>query len=548
MFDVRISLVYLSIHVLSSTVYALDDQQPLPYSLGDFHRQVSSNSPLAQLWFDRGLALTFAFNHEEAVRCFEKAIELDPSCAMAYWGAAYASGPNINNMVMDEHAVERAFKNSQLATKHMASIEPVEKDLIQALSHRYTNEVKEDRSQLNKAFAEAMREVYKKYPNDADIAALFAESMMVLRPWYHWTPAGEMMPETKEIVAVLEVGLSRWPQHPALCHYYIHTMEASPFPDKALKAANQLRQAMPGAGHLLHMPSHIDVLVGDYEASIKANQNALAADAAYLDMRGNMNFYTLYRIHNYHFIVYSAMFDGQSELALKAAKEIEKQIPDGLLAAIPDFLEAFIPTVMHVYIRFGHWQEILKQPQPDESLFVTRTVWHYARALAFAATGDIQAAQKEKTDFDLALSKIPETRYLFNNRSDAIMGIAESMINGEIAYRKGEFKQAFANLREAVDRDDALNYDEPWGWMQPARHALGALLLEQGQVDEAEQVYRADLKKHPNNAWSLHGLAECLARKNLDSEAKDVNKQLTKACSRADVDIKASCYCRLGGE
>jgi tetratricopeptide (TPR) repeat protein len=320
-------------------------------------------------------------------------------------------------------------------------------------------------------------------------------------------------------------------------------MEASPTPGKALPAANSLRDAMPGAGHLVHMPSHIDVLVGDYDAAVLANQRAVQADGEYVKMRGSLNFYTLYRVHNYHFIVYAAMFDAQSELAFEAAEELVRQIPAEMLEEIPDFLEAFVPTPYHVYVRFGRWDEILELPEPAADLFVTRAVWHYARALAFASTGRVEEAVAEKKAFDSAIETIPETRLLFNNSSRSILSVAEAMIDGEIEYRRGNFDVAFEHLREAVRRDDKLNYDEPWGWMQPARHSLGALLLEQERAQEAEEVYRADLKRHPSNAWSLHGLAESLEQQGKTEAAAKVRNEFDTACSRADVGIKASCYC-----
>ncbi len=529
----------------ASPLHAAKEAIREPYALGSFHREISTASAEAQLWFDRGLALCYAFNHEEAIRCFEAAAKADPNCAMAPWGIAYASGPNINNTEMDAAAVTRAQENIAKAQALKAGASPVEAALIEALAKRYAVPAPADRSPLNKAYAESMREVHRAHGEDADVTALLAESLMLLRPWYHWTPEGKMMPETPEIVAVLEAGLKKWPDHPALCHFYIHTMEASPHPEKALPAANRLREAMPGAGHLVHMPSHIDVLVGDYHAAIVANQKAIAADMQYVSKRGALNFYTLYRIHNYHFLVYAAMFDGQNQLAQSAADELVTQIPVELLVSMPDFVEAFVPTPLHVMVRFGHWEKILKQPKPADDLLVTRAVWHYARALALASTGKVAEAEAEKAAFDAALAAVPETRLLFNNACKSILSVAEAMIDGEIAYRKEAFEAAFKHLREAVARDDALNYDEPWGWMQPARHSLGALLLEQGRVKEAEKVYRADLKRHPNNVWSLHGLAECLDRIQKKEEARKVRLKFGEACSRADVDIKASCYCRL---
>ena len=515
------------------------------YALGGFTHQVTTSSPDAQMWFDRGLALCYAFNHEEAIYCFEEATKADPGCAMAHWGIAYASGPNINNTEMDEAAVERAWKNVKRADELRANANATETALIDAMLARYAMPAPEDRSDLNLAYANAMREVAKSHPDDPDVVALFAEAMMILRPWNQFDKEGNPAPETPEIVATLEGGLERWPSHPALCHFYIHTMEASPDPSVALPAANRLREAMPGAGHLVHMPAHIDVLVGDYGNSIIANQKAIEADRNYLRERGPMNFYTLYRVHNYHFVVYSAMFDGQSELAMSAASEVAEQIPPEMLEEMPEFLEAFVPTTYHVLVRFGRWEDILAQPAPPENYYLTTAVHHYARALAYASTNRVADAVSEKEAFDKASAAVPDSYLLFNNTSRDILSVAEAMLAGEIAYRQGDYDGAFALLRKGVELDDALNYDEPWGWMQPVRHSLGALLLEQGRVEEAEQVYVADLERHPKNAWALHGLAECLERQGQTERAAAVRASFNEACARSDVGIKASCYCRL---
>ncbi len=517
------------------------------YDLGGLHCQVSTASSEAQTWFDRGLAMCMAFNHEEAIRCFERAHQADPGLAMALWGMAYAWGPNINNMEIEPHQIAQAHLANHLAELQAKQrTTELERDLIGALSTRYAVPAPEDRTPLNQAYADAMRRVYQAHPDEALVAVLFAESLMNLQPWKHWSPDGEPAAKTPEIVTVLETALDRWPDHPGLCHLYIHTMESSPTPEKALSAANRLRNAMPGAGHLVHMPSHIDVLLGHYDDVIVANQKAILADAEFLQREGAHNFYTLYRIHNYHFLVYGAMFDGQSDLALRTARELPRQVPEDMLRTQTDFLDAFIPTPLHVLVRFGRWEEILAEPEPADYLPVTRSIWHYARALACAATGRIEEAEAEQRAFQAARATVPETSMLFQNTSLDILGVAEAMIAGEVAYRRGDFENAFQHLREAVRRDDALNYDEPWGWMQPARHALGALLLEQGGLVEAEAVFRADLKRHPNNPWALHGLAESLERQGKASEASASRAQFEVACKRTDVHINRSCYCRVG--
>jgi tetratricopeptide (TPR) repeat protein len=325
-------------------------------------------------------------------------------------------------------------------------------------------------------------------------------------------------------------------------------MEASRTPEKALPAANDLRYAMPGIGHLVHMPTHIDIWLGDYERVVDTNLEAIDADAQFLEREGPYNLYTIYRIHNYHFLVYGAMFDGQSELALKTAREMNEQVPEDMLRQQTDLLDAFMPIAIHVLVRFGRWEEILQEPEPAKYLPVSRSIWHYARALAYAATNRIEQAEAEQEAFQEELERVPDTSFLFQNASRNILGVAEAMIEGEIAYRRGEFDQAFKHLREAIRRDDGLNYDEPWGWMQPARHALGALLLEQGRLEESEMVYLEDLRRHPNNPWALHGLAESLRKQGKTEKYEQCREQFVTASERTDVKIDRSCYCRLTGE
>ena len=542
-----IFIILIGLVMVDAVTFAESHDSPTAayYDTGGFHQNISTDSEAAQVWFDRGLAMCYGFNHEEAIRCFQRALAEDPGMAMALWGMAYAWGPNINNMLVESHQMAQAELAIRLAGLHAAKAPQLQRDLIAALAHRYAMPVPEDREPLNRAYAKAMRKVHGDHSDDPMVIALFAESLMNLQPWRHWSPDGQPGPETLEIVAVLEAGLRRWPEHPALCHLYIHTMEASPTPEKALPPANRLRVAMPGVGHLIHMPTHIDVVLGDYQSVIASNQQAIVADAEFLRREGAHNFYTYYRIHNYHFLVYGAMFDGQSELALRTALELVQQVPEDMLKEQTDFLDAFIPTALHVLVRFGRWDDILAEPEPAEYLPVTRSLWHYARALAYASTGKIAHAEQEQKSFDEVRETVPDTSFLFQNASQHLLGVAEAMIAGEIAYRKGKFEVAFEHLREAVRRDDTLNYDEPWGWMQPARHALGALLLEQKQYAESEAVYRADLERHPNNPWALHGLAECLGEQGKESESAKYGAEFREAIKRADVKVDRSCYCRL---
>jgi tetratricopeptide (TPR) repeat protein len=546
------------------------------YDLGSYSRPVSTQSEEAQHWFDRGLIWCYGYNHEESVRCFQKAAESDPNCAMAYWGIAYALGCNYNKAweAFREDELELAFPAIDAAMSHALGLasaaSPVERALIEALAHRYPAQRRDPYafSAWNDAYAAAMRAVYATFPDDLDVSTLFAEALINRTPWKLWNLRSGQPAEgadTLEAVAVLEKALSQVEReglepHPGLLHMYIHTLEMSPHPERALPAGDALRDLVPESGHLCHMPSHIDVLCGRYHQAVVANSKAIEADQKYLQREGPLNFYTLYRCHNYHFKLYAAMFLGQSQAALEAANQMIASIPEELLRVelppMADWLEGFVTMRLHVYIRFGKWEEILAEPLPkDPNLYcATTAMLHYAKGIALAATGRVAAAEQEKLRFAEALARVPETRYVFNNKCTDILAIAAEMLNGEIEYRKGNFEQAFAHLRKSVELDDSLPYDEPWGWMQPTRHALGALLLEQGRVAEAEQVYRDDLglnstlsraSQHPDNVWSLHGYVECLHKLHKHHEAMQMEQRLEQAKAWADVPIQASCYCRL---
>jgi len=517
------------------------------YDLGTYSRPVTTRSPEAQVWFDRGLMWCYAYNHAESVSCFRKAAELDPNCAMAYWGIAYASGCNYNKkweaFAPDElqQAVATARVATETALAHLDDASPVEQALIRALTQRYqSGEVVpyETFAAWNDAYAAAMREVYAAFPDDLDVCALFAEALINRTPWQLWdlkTGQPTAGADTLEAVAVLERAMAQMAApHPGVLHMYIHTMEMSPHPEKALRASDQLRDLVPDAGHLRHMPSHIDVLCGLYHEGVVANSKAIEADRKYLAKEGPINFYTLYRSHDYHFKLYSAMFLGQYRPALEAADELIATIPEKLLRVtnppMADWLEGFVPMKLHMLVRFGKWQEIFDAPLPDDrDLYcVTTAMLHYAKGVAHAASNQVDAAEAQRKLFVDAFARVPETRYVFNNKCTDILAIAAAMLNGEVEYRKRNYDAAFAHLRKSVELDDNLPYDEPWGWMQPARHALGALLLEQGHVDEAAQVYRADLgldntlsraSQHPDNVWSLHGYVECLHKLNRHDEA-----------------------------
>lgn len=538
------------------------------FDTGTYSRQISTASKNAQQWFDRGLAWTYGYNHEEAIECFQNALTSDPRCAMAHWGIAYCIGPNYNKpwetFEEDEKpsCIALAQASIDAATALLEEISPVEQALIGALPARYpaSSDV-EDFSPWNDAFADAMRKAHAAHSQDLDVCALFAEAIMNRTPWQLWDLKDGKPAEganTLEAIQVLENAFATLPgawEHAGLLHMYIHLMEMSPHPERALRHGDALATLVPDAGHLLHMPSHIDVLCGDYMNVVIRNDAAIVADRKFLERKGSDNFYSVYRAHNYHFKIYGALFLGQPTAALDSAEELISTLPPETLRPMADWFEGFIPMKQHVLIRFGRWGDILDQALPkDEELYsVTLAMMRYARTVALANTQRIDEALVERDLFYDARDQVPESRMLFNNTCRAILAVAEHMMLGELAYHSGEHDIAFDHLRRSVEIDDSLPYDEPWGWMQPTRHALGALLLEQGQLEEAEKVYRADLGldatlsracQHPGNVWSLHGLHECLTRRGDTVEARHIKLQLDKAHARAEVPIKASCYCR----
>ena len=538
------------------------------YDLGAYSRKVTTASEAAQLWFDRGLVWTYAYNHEEAIACFEKALKADGECAMAHWGIAYAIGPNYNKpweaFEEDEKpdALTQARQAIERADGLKDRVSPFERALIEAIAERYPEDATiEDFAPWNDAYADAMRAVYKAHIDDLDISCLFAEAIMNRTPWQLWDlPSGKPAEgaDTLEAISVLDRAFDTldgaW-EHPGLLHMYIHLMEMSPHPERALRQGDALSTLVPDAGHLLHMPTHIDVLCGDYQNVVSRNHTAIVADRKFLDQEGADNFYSVYRCHNYHFKIYGAMFLGQPSVALETADELVATIPEDFLRVMADWFEGFIPMKQHALIRFGKWTDILAQdlPQDSELYSVTTAMMRYARTVALANTGKLAEAEAERDLFFEARDAVPESRMLFNNTCRDILAVAEQMLLGELEYHKGNHDKAFEHLRTSVELDDTLPYDEPWGWMQPTRHALGALLIEQGRYDEAEAVYRADLGldstlsracQHPGNVWSLHGLHECLVRRGEAVEAGHVKLQLDQAAARAEVPIRASCYCR----
>ena len=542
------------------------------FDLGPYSRKITTSSPDAQLWFDRGLNWIFGFNHGEAIKCFQKAVHADADCAMAHWGISYASGPNYNlpwhlyDPVGKQLALSAAYDAMQSASAHAVKASAVEQAMIRALSARYPQrEALEDMSAWDKAYTKEMRKVFEAYPDDLEVRAVFAESIMNETPWQMWDlRTGKAAEEsgTEECRATLEQAFDRMPaawDHPGLLHLYVHLMEMSPFPQKALRAGDRLREIVPDSGHLIHMPTHLDVLCGHYHDVLVYNQKALKPDRRFLAYSTDPGVYLVYVIHNFHFAIYGAMFLGQYSAAMAAAEELIATVPEAVLRVqsppMADFLEAYLTMKQHVLVRFGKWREIIDQELPqDQELYCSNVaMMHYAKAVAHSALGNVGKAEAEKALFLAAKARVPESRRVHNNSVIDLLGVAEEMLNGELEYRKGNHDAGFAHLRKSVELDDALPYDEPWGWMQPTRHALGALLLEQGHVAEAEAVYRSDLGldgklsracQHPDNLWSLHGLHECLTRRGEKVEAALIKQRLDLATARSEVPIKASCFCR----
>lgn len=508
-----------------------------------YARKVTTNSPEAQKWFDQGVQLLYGYNHDEAIRSFEKAAEIDPSCAMAWWGSAYARGLHINNPEMGEEQSRLAYEAAQKALAALDQEKPVEHALIKAVAKRYAWPVPMDRRPLDESYAEAMEAAWHQFPHDPDVGALYAESLMNLQPWDLWTHDGAPKGRVMEIVAVLERALAKTPDHPGANHFYIHAIEASPWPERGLAAAERLGKLVPGSGHLVHMPSHIFIRTGRYAQAADANARAIKADEMYFALAPEPDFYSLYFLHNVHFLAYAAMMEGRYETAIEAARKIETNIPPEFLKNYVELADGFMPTALHVMIRFGKWNDILAEPEPESWRIFSRAERHFARSVAYSALGQTAKAGQEIELMDKEAARLTTKWKMGNNPAQAVIAIARKMAEGELAYREGHADKAFRLLREAVAMEEGLSYDEPPGWMQPVRHALGALLLAEGKAQEAEATYRTDLNRHPQNAWSLLGLMQSLEKQGKHAEAMELSSKVKTAWARADVVPQASCYC-----
>jgi tetratricopeptide (TPR) repeat protein len=526
----------------------LDAAKEPPYEgLGSYSRKITTDSPEAQRYFDQGLGFLHGFNHRAAIRAFQQAAKLDPKCATAHWGVALACGPHINFTAVPPPAAELAWKEISLALENAANASPVERALIDALAKRYANPQPEDRSGLDRAYADAMREVWKKYPKDPDVGALFAEAMMDLRPWDQWTPEGKPEPGTDEILATLDAVLKLNPNHPLANHLYIHAVEASPHPERANAAAERLRNLQPGLAHNVHMPSHIDIRTGRWLDAVDTNIKAVAADQNYQKVFGPpKGFLNVYVAHNRHMLAYAAVMTGQRDLAMKHIRAMVAGLPADFLKENAVQAEGFVAMPLEVMVRFGLWDEILAEPEHyTDEMWFTRACHHAARAIAYAAKGDTASARRAQSVFIERAKLVSKEASLGNNSCQAILGVVTPMVEGEILVAEGKIDNGIEQLRAAVEKEDALKYDEPPGWLIPVRHSLGAVLMKQQRFAEAEQVYREDLARLPENGWSLLGLAESLRKqkKNAD-EVAQTQAKFEKVWAKADLTITTSCLCQ----
>ena len=547
------------------------------FDLGSHTKTISTSSEEAQRFFNIGLNWVYGFNHEEGISCFKEALKHDPHCVMAHWGVAYARGPFYNNL-WRQHSVSEARDTTRICHEHIhaarlafANATELEVQLVEALARRFQKPSPVSATEFDRwddDYANAMRRLYYRFRDDHDVAALFAEAIMTRTAWKLWNvKTGEPADgaDTLEALDVIETSIALKDaqgdlQHPAILHLHIHATEMSNEPERARRSADILSSLCPDAGHLNHMPGHIYVLCGDYASAKRVSELAIKADDLYVEYAGAFNFYTTARAHDLHLMMFACMFLGQYYPAIKAAESICDTISEALLS-IQDrphmviTMEGYYSMKMHVYVRFGRWQEILEQPTPeDTSIYpVTIAMHRYAKCVAHAFLKDMAAAEHQRALFYAAIRVIPKGRTFFNNPAINTLAVGQYMLEGELAYHKGEYEKAFSHLRQSVRMNDELLYSEPWPWMHPPRHALAALLAEKGYFEEAEDVYRTDLglnnklqrcAQHPDNVWALHGLVECLEQRNELEELPDFRARLAEALTRTDIPITSSCLCR----
>jgi tetratricopeptide (TPR) repeat protein len=506
---------------------------PLYTDLGTHHKAVGTRVPVAQQYFDQGLRLVYGFNHAEAIRSFTRATELDSTCAMCWWGIAYAYGPHVN-AGMDSASGVKAYQAAQKALSQSRNGSPSEQAYARAISARYTAVPPANRAKLDSAYARAMAEIARKYPDDLDAGALYAESLMDLRPWNYWTPEGKPYPGTEKIVRQLERVIARTPEHPAACHYYIHAVEAVN-PQKAVPCAERLARLMPGVGHMVHMPAHIYIRVGRYKEAAASNVHAIHTDETFIEGQKPTTVYSLaYYPHNIHFLAFASTMSGQSAQALKAARTLKGKVNLDVARQVP-MLQEMVPYYVLTLTTFGRWDDVLAEPLPPADIRAPLAMAYYARGVAYAAKGKSAEAQMA-----LDTVKAIDAATPADAPEKTPISIAPHALMGEIATRSGKLDEGIGHFREAIKIEDAGLYFEPPKWYYPIRESLGSALLKAGKPAEAEAVYREDLKRFPENGWSLFGLATALRAQGKSAEAAVVDQRFSKAWSAADIKLAAS--------
>ncbi|MCH2183320.1 MAG: hypothetical protein MK108_15080 [Mariniblastus sp.] len=537
------SLIWVTSPAGATPQQAVQDDDSWRFDgIGPHTRAIQTESPQVQAMFNQALTWAYGFNHDEAINSLMAAAKLDPDCPMIWWAIAYCEGPNYNLPITPERS-KAAWYALQNALARRANGSEREQDLIEALATRYRLPAPEDRAELDQAYADAMRRVWQKYPQDADIGTLYAESMMMLRPWELYTTDGSPEEGTDQIVETLEAVLKLQKDHPGANHLYVHAMEPSLTPGRALPAANALDNLVPVSGHLLHMPSHIYVRTGHWEKAVEQNQKALQADDRYLARSPNQTMQHLYMIHNTHMLAYAAMMSGREKTAMQAARRMWEQATPEVLAGMGPYLDRWMVSVYDVQKRFGRWDALLAEPAPPASLLVTTAVWRAHRAVAYAAKKDFPQAEKEYTAFRQAREAISADYLKTGGMTDRFLEVSDLFIRGEIALQQQEWDKAIEYLQQAAEIESTLAYGEPPQWLQPVRHTLGAVYLASGDNAAAERCYREDLETWPGNGWSLYGLQQALLRQNKADEAQQIGQQFQRSWKRADAPIDSSCKC-----
>ena len=512
-------------------------ETPLYQNLGTLHYTITTRSDMAQQYFNQGLRLTYAFNHDEAIKSFKQALKHDSTCAMCYWGIAYALGPNIN-LPMDTSLVQPAWEASYTAARYSTKVTPKERAYIDALAKRYSADPATNRASLDTAWARAIGQVSRQYPDDDDAVALYAEALMDLRPWNYWTNGGKAKaPSTLETVKVLERVVTRNPDHPGACHFYIHAIEASPQASRAVPCARRLGKSMPGAGHLVHMPTHLYIKLGQWDLAAEHNAHAVHADEQYIKDRRPTGVYLMgYYPHNFHVMWYALNMLGRSEESIRTARSIAEKVPPSVVKQVPE-LEYFSPTLLYSLVRFSRWDEVLRQQAPQRELGFTTGIWHYARGLAYAAKDQADSAAVELEKLLAITEAVPADRIVNLNSAKSLLGIAQAHLAGEMAAKQGRTDEAVMQLQTAIQGEDALTYEEPPAWYMPLRQRLGAILLGSDRPVRAEIVFREDLTRRPENGWSLYGLVQSLRAQNKTKAAKKIQERFEEAWKTADVKV-----------